>query len=505
MTTDRARREAIRAPRRGDRILPSMSEAFVRELRAAAQAGVPIVCVVTHEERRAVTLVGEALRGARVLEWTATRGLERRRDGAERARGHRAGEPRRETGVARVMLDMHPWLSDPRVVRALRDLAAHQARPAARARHAGGHAPAGARSGRARHHRCPCPTRDAARGAASRPRSSTRGGRGRPSSAPRSASRSTRRARLPPRARRSRPGGGPPARHRREAGRPAAQRVPRAHRGRRDARRRGRARGPQGVAARARAGVRRGRAASSASPSRAGCSCAACRAAASRSSARPPRASWACRSCGSTSPRSSRRRRPSTPSTRRRAPSRPSRPVVLWVDEIEKGLGADGRRRAARARLRRVPHVAAGARGARSSSRRPRTRSSACRRSSRAADASTRCSSSTSPRRRSARRSSPCTCGPARTRRRRLPGRGAGEGARALVGRRDRADGDERALPRVRREARAHRRRTCAPPRASSSRWRRSTRRRSRRCASGGRRARAGRRPTGGRWTCSAD
>ena len=36
-------------------------------------------------------------------------------------------------------------------------------------------------------------------------------------------------------------------------------------------------------------------------------------------------------------------------------------PVVLWVDEIEKGLGADARRRAARPRLRRVPHVAAGA------------------------------------------------------------------------------------------------------------------------------------------------
>ena len=40
-----------------------MSDSFVRELRAAAQAGVPIVCVVTHEERRAVGLVGQALRG----------------------------------------------------------------------------------------------------------------------------------------------------------------------------------------------------------------------------------------------------------------------------------------------------------------------------------------------------------------------------------------------------------------------------------------------------------
>jgi AAA+ superfamily predicted ATPase len=103
-----------------------VADRFVDDLRAAAQAGVPIVCIVTHEERRAVTLVGEAFRGARVLEWTTTRGWS---DDAtvpsalaaiERA--SRAGE----TGVARVMLDVHPWLSDARVVRALRDLASHR-------------------------------------------------------------------------------------------------------------------------------------------------------------------------------------------------------------------------------------------------------------------------------------------------------------------------------------------------------------------------------------------
>jgi AAA+ superfamily predicted ATPase len=101
-----------------------VTDAFVQDLRAAAQAGVPVVCIVTHEERRAVELVGRAFRGARVHEWTATRGWS---DDAtvpsalaaiERAA--RAGE----TGVARVMLDLHPWLSDARVVRALRDLAA---------------------------------------------------------------------------------------------------------------------------------------------------------------------------------------------------------------------------------------------------------------------------------------------------------------------------------------------------------------------------------------------
>jgi AAA+ superfamily predicted ATPase len=100
-----------------------VSDSFVRDLRAAAAAGVPIVCVVTHEERRARALVGEAFRGARVLDWTATRGWPDDAGAREPLAGiERASRPG-ETGVARVMLDLHPWLGDPRVVRALRDLA----------------------------------------------------------------------------------------------------------------------------------------------------------------------------------------------------------------------------------------------------------------------------------------------------------------------------------------------------------------------------------------------
>jgi AAA+ superfamily predicted ATPase len=100
-----------------------VSDSFVRDLRAAAAAGVPIVCVVTHEERRARALVGEAFRGARVLDWTATRGWTDEAGAREPLAGvERASRPG-ETGVARIMLDLHPWLSDPRVVRALRDLA----------------------------------------------------------------------------------------------------------------------------------------------------------------------------------------------------------------------------------------------------------------------------------------------------------------------------------------------------------------------------------------------
>jgi AAA+ superfamily predicted ATPase len=101
-----------------------VSDSFVRDLRAAAAAGVPIVCVVTHEERRARALIGNAFRGARVLEWTATRGWSDDAAAREPLTGIERAARTGEAGVARVMLDLHPWLTEPRVVRALRDLAA---------------------------------------------------------------------------------------------------------------------------------------------------------------------------------------------------------------------------------------------------------------------------------------------------------------------------------------------------------------------------------------------
>jgi AAA+ superfamily predicted ATPase len=105
-------------------MLSIVSDTFIRDLRAAAAAGVPIVCVVTHEERRARALVGEAYRGTRVLEWTATRGWADDAQAREPSAGVEYAGRAGEVGVARVMLDLHPWISDPRVVRALRDLAA---------------------------------------------------------------------------------------------------------------------------------------------------------------------------------------------------------------------------------------------------------------------------------------------------------------------------------------------------------------------------------------------
>ncbi len=101
-------------------MLCGVSDAFVRDLRAFAAAGIPIVCVVTHEEQRARALIGAAFERARILEWTVSRGFSDDTTARDPVSAlERAG--RDEAGVCRVLYDLHPWMSDPRVVRALRD------------------------------------------------------------------------------------------------------------------------------------------------------------------------------------------------------------------------------------------------------------------------------------------------------------------------------------------------------------------------------------------------
>jgi AAA+ superfamily predicted ATPase len=95
---------------------------FVLELRALAAAGVPILCVVTHEERRARTLVAQAFEGRRVLEWAATRGWSDDASARDPASAIESAA-RGDRTALRLMFDVHPWLGDARVVRALRDWA----------------------------------------------------------------------------------------------------------------------------------------------------------------------------------------------------------------------------------------------------------------------------------------------------------------------------------------------------------------------------------------------
>ena len=319
-------------------------------------------------------------------------------------RAARAGE----TGVARVMLDLHPWLVDARVVRALRDLAATQARgcrscwscPSATL-------PAGARSRRARPRRSPLPDARRARRAARREKLEA-----------------TALAARGVRARRARP----------HARRGAPRLPPRARRARRATRR------SQRVIAEKRGALRR----------------SAClelvdadvtlddvgglevlkawlraRVLAFDAGARAfglaePRGMLVCgvQGCGKSlvskatarvlgaAARAARlrrglrgARRPSTRSTRRRARSRRSRRSSSGSTRSRRASAPRRPTRGTRASsARSSPGCRSGARP--SSSRRRRTKSSACRPSSRAAAASTRCSSSTCRRRRSARRSS---------------------------------------------------------------------------------------------------
>lgn len=98
----------------------SGSESFVVELKRLLAAGFPIVCVVTHEEARALPLVRSVVSDGRVPVWTVTAGFDG--DGS-------AKHPADAVLVAaasgasalHVMLDLHPYLQEPRVVRALRD------------------------------------------------------------------------------------------------------------------------------------------------------------------------------------------------------------------------------------------------------------------------------------------------------------------------------------------------------------------------------------------------
>jgi ATP-dependent 26S proteasome regulatory subunit len=95
---------------------------FVVALRAAIAARVPIVYVGTHEEARVLDLLREAVGAGRMTTWTSTHGLEG--DGVPSLVAAIQAPFTREHPV-RVLLDPHPFLEDPLVVRALRDFCAN--------------------------------------------------------------------------------------------------------------------------------------------------------------------------------------------------------------------------------------------------------------------------------------------------------------------------------------------------------------------------------------------
>ena len=95
-------------------------ERFLGELRTALGVGVPIVYVVTHEEARVRALIAEVAGGAEhVASWTATRGLDS--DASLRIAALAIAAPFPPHKRIRVFYDAHPQLTEPHVVRALRD------------------------------------------------------------------------------------------------------------------------------------------------------------------------------------------------------------------------------------------------------------------------------------------------------------------------------------------------------------------------------------------------
>jgi AAA+ superfamily predicted ATPase len=94
-------------------------ESFVAEVRAAIAARVPIVYIGTHEEQRALDLLTEAVGATRFTAWTATKGL----DGDVSTLTPIAAiqAPFTRERPVRILFDVHPYLSDAKVVRALRD------------------------------------------------------------------------------------------------------------------------------------------------------------------------------------------------------------------------------------------------------------------------------------------------------------------------------------------------------------------------------------------------
>jgi ATP-dependent 26S proteasome regulatory subunit len=97
-------------------------ERFIADIRTAIGAGVPILYVVTHEEARARALIAEAaFGGEHVASWTATRGLDA--DASLRIAALAIQAPFPPHKRLRVLYDVHPQLAEPHVVRALRDFA----------------------------------------------------------------------------------------------------------------------------------------------------------------------------------------------------------------------------------------------------------------------------------------------------------------------------------------------------------------------------------------------
>jgi AAA+ superfamily predicted ATPase len=94
---------------------------FSAELRASLGAGFPIVVVVSHEEARVREILDATFGAERIRAWTATEGLAG--DAKLRDPVLAIQHATASSAPLHVFYDLHPFLGEPRVVRALRDFA----------------------------------------------------------------------------------------------------------------------------------------------------------------------------------------------------------------------------------------------------------------------------------------------------------------------------------------------------------------------------------------------
>lgn len=104
----------------------TIADDFVSELGRRIGAGFPLIAVETREEARALRLIARAFEDRPLEQWSATRSAGPPADELVRVVIQAAEEP----GRVLVLLDAHRWLGEARVARALRDFASSFARPA---------------------------------------------------------------------------------------------------------------------------------------------------------------------------------------------------------------------------------------------------------------------------------------------------------------------------------------------------------------------------------------
>lgn len=103
----------------------SVSNEVEVELSRRLAAGFPLVALETREEARALELLGRAFGGRELERWTATRSADAAGDLVRVIL-----EALDDSTRVRVLLDVHRWIGDARVARALRDFVAGFAPPA---------------------------------------------------------------------------------------------------------------------------------------------------------------------------------------------------------------------------------------------------------------------------------------------------------------------------------------------------------------------------------------